>query len=79
MHFKELSGDKDKGPEGVISFDSQKPWRGWQRKVIFVPNVRAQSSSGEWLQGRQRNPAGKSLSWWLRTCFPAHTQEEEKE
>lgn len=41
------------------------------KKVIFVPNVRAQCSSGEWLQGKERNPAGTSLSCWVRPCSPA--------
>lgn len=43
------------------------------KKVIFVPNVRAQSSSGEWLQGIRSNLARTSLSWCVRPCFLAHS------
>lgn len=47
--------------------------------MIFVPNVRAQSSSREWLQGRQSDLAGASLLWWPRPCFLASSPKEELE
>lgn len=46
------------------------------KKVVFVPNVRAQSSSGEWLQGKQSNLARTSLCWWVRPCFLASSPKE---
>lgn len=47
--------------------------------MIFVPNVRAQSSSREWLQGKQSDLAGASLLWWPRPCFLASSPKEELE
>lgn len=44
--------------------------------MIFVPNVKAQGSSSEWLQGKQSNLAKPSLPWWAKSYFLASSPEE---